>query len=438
MAKFSGVLGSLLPTFPRLRYSIFAGTNTWREWWMVFSALVRIEPADQETVIHKYEEKFADSTNAKHAISFGAGRMALYAILEALDIGLGDEVIVSGFTCVVVPNAVIYRGAMPVYSDIELRTFNQEPANIESLITPKTRAIIAQHTFGVPCDLDAIIEIGKRYGIPVVEDCGHAQGALYKSKPVGSIGYAGFFTTDHTKISSTHLGGMVTTNSESFASRLRETQRQAGFLKQNDHLRLLCSFLLEYLFYSPLAYWIGRPVLAVLSRLRILFHWRDELSTRRPVAYPYPARLSAQQARIGLSQLSTLNQNIAHRRVVARALDRKLGWFGLPVPEMEAASWLRYSFLVRDRTVFEARYRKQFDLGVWFTSVVHGRNDNLNEVGYKYGSCPNAEFAARHIVNFPTHRRIPLALIEKIVERDGAWIGRQLIRTAASTGDAGE
>ena len=181
----------LATLIPRLRYGIFAGTNTWHEWWIAFRALARMERPDQESVIRQYERAFADSADVKHAISFGAGRMALYAILEALNVGPDDEVIIPGYTCVVVPNAVIYRGAQPVYSDIELRTFNQIPAKIESLITPRTRAIVAQHTFGVPCDLDAIIRIGEYRSI----GCGHI-GALYRAR--WGIGYA--TTTDHAGI----------------------------------------------------------------------------------------------------------------------------------------------------------------------------------------------------------------------------------------------
>lgn len=428
MAGMVRALRSLLPSFPRLRYNIFAGTNTWQECWIAFRSLMRLERPDQVGTIREYERAFADRTHVRHAVSFGAGRMALYAILEALDIGAGDEVIIPGYTCVVVPNAVIYRGAKPVYSDIELRTFNQIPAGIESLITSRTRAIVAQHTFGVPCDLDAIIRIGEKHRIPVIEDCGHAQGALYKGKPVGGIGCAGFFTTDHTKISSTHLGGMVTIDSNDLAARLRQIQNRAGFLKRRDHVRLLLSFLLEVVLYSSPVYWIGRPVLAALNRLRILFYWRDELLTRRPTSYPYPARLSAQQAAIGLSQLRELDRNISHRRDIARVLDKCLGWSGLSAPELEASTWLRYSFLVKDRKAFEGQYRKQFDLGIWFTSVAHGRSDKLEEIHYRQGSCPNAEFASMHVVNFPTHQRVPLALVEKILERDGGWIGRQLMQ----------
>lgn len=434
MAKIAGILKSFLPLFPRHRYSIFAGTNSWHEWWVVFRALARLEPADQESAIHAYEKEFTNYTGVEHATSFGAGRMALYAVLEALDIGPGDEVIISGYTCAVVPNAVLYRGARPVYSDIELRTFNQVPEKIEMLITPRTRAIVAQHTFGVPCELDTIIAIGEKHGVPVIEDCGHAQGALYEGRPVGSVGYAGFFTTDHSKISSTHLGGMVTTNSKNLAARLKRIQNEAGFLKRRDHVRLLSSFLLEFILYSPAVYWIGRSILATLSRLRFLFYWQDELQTRRPAKYPYPARLSAQQAVIGLSQLKNLSQNISHRRNIARILEDKLAWSGLSSLALETASWLRYSFLVKDRAAFEKKYKKQLDLGIWFTSVTHGRNANLDEIGYKHGSCPNAEFASRHVVNFPTHRRIPLSLIEKIAERDGDWISHQLIRVAAPAG----
>ena len=95
---------------------------------------------------------------------------------------------------------------------------------------------------------------------------------------------------------------------------------------------------------------------------------------------------------------------------------------------IDEATWLRYSFLVRDRTSFEAHFRRRFDLGIWFTSVVEGRKEDLEEVDYQPGTCPVAEYAARHIVNFPTHLRIPLEMIAKEVVRNWEWLEHEIVR----------
>lgn len=110
-------------------------------------------------------------TNGKsNTFYFFKGRIALYAILKAMGVKAGDEVIIPGFTCVVVPNAVLYLGAKPVYVDIEAHTYNINTKRIEEKITEKTKAIIAQHTFGIPAEMDKILEIAKKHNLYVVED----------------------------------------------------------------------------------------------------------------------------------------------------------------------------------------------------------------------------------------------------------------------------
>src|SRR5512135_1616150 len=121
---------------------------------------------------------------------FYKGRVALFAILKAMGVNTGDEVIVPGFTCVVVPNAVIYNRALPVFVDIDGATYNIDPGKIEAKITKKTRAIIVQHTFGVPAEMDGITEIAKAHNLFLIEDSCHTLGSRYKGKPVGAFGDA--------------------------------------------------------------------------------------------------------------------------------------------------------------------------------------------------------------------------------------------------------
>lgn len=137
--------------------------------------------------------------------------MSLYVILEALGIGSKDEIILPAFTCVVVPNAMIYHGIKPVYVDIEPDTYNIDVSKIKEKITPQTKAIYAQHTFGIPCNMDCIARIAKDHGLIVIEDCAHALGASLNGRKVGSLGHVAYFSTDHSKVISTSTGGMITT-----------------------------------------------------------------------------------------------------------------------------------------------------------------------------------------------------------------------------------
>ena len=430
MVSLAHKLIRFLPSVPRRRHNIFAGTNTNSEWRQMARAWLAGEPYDLPNIIAEYERQFAMHCGAAHGISFGAGRMALYAILEALDIGPGDEVIIPAFTCVVVPNAILYSGARPIYVDIECHFFNVDVSKVEAAITPRTKALYAQHTFGVPCDVSALREIGCRHGLPVIEDAAHALGAVYKGEPVGSLAEVSFFSTDHSKVINTHLGGMAVTNDDALAARLRKVQADAAFLDRKTMRRLILSFLLEYLCFAPRALWVGHTVHAVLNRLGILFFFRDELRTTKPTEYPFPCRLSSAQAQLGVSQLGALQHNLAHRRQIADWLEETIGWYGLDAGGINDSTWLRYSFLVEDRTKFEAAFRKNFDLGIWFTSVVAGRKTNLEAVGYQPGSCPVAEYVVRHVVNFPTHNQIPEDMLRKAVRRKWIRIGPHVLYDA--------
>ena len=185
-----------------------SGTTTWKECLMVLLALLRFEPIQDGKWIGVFEKRVADLLGVKYAFTFSAGRMALYAILEALDIGDGDEVIIPGYTCVVVPAAIIYSGAKPVYVDISEKDYNIDVAKIEAKITDRTKAIIAQYTYGNPCNIGIIRQICHRHNLVLIEDCAHTLGTFDKDTMLGTMGDVAFFSTDHTKFISTSVGGV--------------------------------------------------------------------------------------------------------------------------------------------------------------------------------------------------------------------------------------
>jgi perosamine synthetase len=172
--------------------------------------------------VPSYEARFAAAFGERYqAFSFWKARIALYAILKALDLKEGDEVILPGYTCVVVPNAVRYAGANPIYADIAPGQYNLDPVRVEQCITSRTRAIIVQHTYGIPVDTGALQALADRHQIFLIEDCAHVLlGSGHRSQPLGSVGAAAFFSFQWSKPYTTGLGGMAVTRDRELAERL--------------------------------------------------------------------------------------------------------------------------------------------------------------------------------------------------------------------------
>ena len=166
--------------------------------------------------VRLFEKEYAHYCGVNYAVALANGTVALELALEALNVGIGDEVIVPSCTFVATASAVVARGATPVVADIELDSFNIAAEAVSSLVTTKTKAIIAVHIVGRPCDMDAIMAIATAHDLNVIEDCAQAHGAEYKGRKVGSIGHIGTFSFCQDKIMTTGgEGGMLTTNDES-------------------------------------------------------------------------------------------------------------------------------------------------------------------------------------------------------------------------------
>ena len=171
--------------------------------------------------IDLFESKFADFCGTKYGLSCCNGTIALHLALLALDVGPEDEVIVPTLTFVATANAVTYCGAKPVFVDSEPETWNIDPSKIEEKITKNTKCIIVVHLYGHPADMDPILEIADKHGLFVIEDAAEAHGAEYKGQRVGSMGDIGTFSFYGNKIITTGEGGMIVTNNDKLANKIR-------------------------------------------------------------------------------------------------------------------------------------------------------------------------------------------------------------------------
>jgi len=170
--------------------------------------------------VAEFEKKFAEFIGVKYAVACSSGTAALHMSLLSLGIGEGDEVITTPFTFIATINMIKAVGAKPVFVDIK-DDFNIDENLIEKAITSKTKAILPVHLFGLPCNMEKIMEIGKKHHIEVIEDAAQACGATYKKKKVGAIGKIGTFSFYPTKVITTGEGGMCTTNNKRIFEKLK-------------------------------------------------------------------------------------------------------------------------------------------------------------------------------------------------------------------------
>ncbi|AJO60159.1 MULTISPECIES: DegT/DnrJ/EryC1/StrS family aminotransferase [Bacillus] len=171
--------------------------------------------------VQQFEKEFAAFVGAKHAVAVNSCTAALFLALKAKGIGPGDEVITSPLTFSSTANTIIHTGATPVFSDIDQNTLNIDPVKLEAAVTPRTKAVVPVHFGGQSCDMDAILAIAQNHGLFVLEDAAHAVYTTYKQRMIGSIGDATAFSFYATKNLATGEGGMLTTDDEELADKIR-------------------------------------------------------------------------------------------------------------------------------------------------------------------------------------------------------------------------
>jgi dTDP-4-amino-4,6-dideoxygalactose transaminase len=418
--------GGLASQLPR-RLALLGGTTRWADCVEALSYLWRPTQLVQGVKIKEYEDAFAATVGVKHAIGFASGRISLYELLRALGIGEGAEVLLSVPTHIVVANAIRFTGARPIYVDCRLEDYNIDFADAERRITPRSRVLLLQHTFGVPVEMDAAVAFARRHNLVVIEDCVHALGARYDGRQVGTFGRAAFFSTEETKTISTVMGGMAVTNDADLASRMRTFQASCSLPGVSLSARYLTKFLVYYLLTEPRVHRFARLAYERLGRRNPLPvpTTLEERRGQRP--RDHERQLSNGQAAVGLSQLRGLQANLEHRELVANAYEKYLSRCGLRLaraPAKAQPAFVRYPVWVEDRPSVIRSLARHAVVGTWFTSVLE-EAEPPEAVGYVPGSCPNAEQAARHLINLPTHPRVS--------ERDVRMLTAALAKTVSTT-----
>lgn len=364
--------------------------------------LIRRGPEEAGREVQMLEAELAARLGTRHVVTFDSGRTAFRAILEAMGIGSGDRVAMPAFTCVVVPFAVRHCGARPVYVDIGL-DYRMEPAALAATLATGVRAVVMQHTFGIPERAGQIVAAARMAGAAVIEDCAHVMGVEFEGRQLGSFGDAAYFSFDSTKPITAGWGGAAATSDDRLAARLRAlrvTEHGGRGQETVAGLRLLLGSLL----YHPATVWVGRWIYGALARLGVL-PIAIPPSQRRGEAPEWPPRrLAGVQAALVRRQLGRLAQINRRRGETGRLLRRELGGPLLDIEGLpDDQPLLRYPVWVDDRSRLVETFRAhQIELGQWFQAPLHPADSDFARAGYTSGSCPQAERISKASANLPT------------------------------------
>lgn len=338
-------------------------------------AVIQVLKSDYLTTGPKsieFERAVCDYTGASYAVAVSNGTAALHAACYAAGIGPGDEVITTPLTFAASANCILYCGGIPVFADVDAKTYNIDPADIEKKITDKTKAIIPVHLTGQPCDMDAIHGIAKKHHLIVIEDAAHALGAKYKGVPIGTGSDMTIFSFHPVKPITTGEGGMILTENRELSQKLRLFRshgitRDPAFMTKED---------------GPWFY--------------------------QQLVLGYNYRITDIQCALGTSQMKKLDRFLSRRKELAMKYNEAFSDCAdiqIPYQEPEVESgWHLYMIQILHsdrRAVFEKLKEAGLGVNVHYIPVYHHPYYQKN--GYGNVCCPNAEKIYTRLISLPLY-----------------------------------
>lgn len=359
-------------------------------------------------------------------LTFYRGRVALYALLKALGIGRGDEVLLQAFTCVAVPESLVAAGVVPRYVDVEVGGYNLSPAALEAAITPATRAIVVQHTFGIPAQMPQIAAVAAKHGLFLIEDCCHTLDSRVAGTTVGSWGIGAFYSYEWGKPVVAGVGGSLTVNDARVKHRVEEIRRSMKKPGSARQLRLGVQYLAHLFIYRPSWYWPIRSLYHHLGAIGAAESNYNPLSAGEPAA-DFSLQMADVVQRRAEHKLRRLHEITAHSIAITARYAAEIRSGAVIHPERRTDAvpvFARYPLRAGDKAALLAAAKQcGVELAEWYATPVHPLSSaEAARVGYQAGSCPEAEKRCREVVSLPTHRKVTKRDVSRAID----FLNRQL------------
>jgi perosamine synthetase len=338
------------------------------------------------------------------------GRTALELILATLKPDLGDEVIVQSFTCVAAINPLLWTGFKPIFVDIDADNLSLSLKSLKAAITPRTKAIIVQHSFGIPGPTKAVIKVAHHKKIIVIEDCAHALGAPPIGPKTGTHGDAAILSFGIEKTLSTKFGGALLINNPKLAPAVESGYAALPNLSRRESFAWLLYPVIR-VGLRRLPSGLSRSTGRFLERIGLL---RQAVSPAEYVGGRppgLPARLPGVHAKVVLHALSSLDQNLAGRTRVSQTYNQVLKEAAkLQLPPSGAEALIKYPIVCASAPLRDHLYKRLTDSGVpashWYDPPIYPAGVDLVRLGYDATACPVAEDVARRTICLPTGSNI--------------------------------
>lgn len=365
---------------------------------------------EQESVTHLkhvFQEFFGTSSLV---ITGASGRTCLSLILEALDLAPEDEVLLQAYTCVAVPNPILWQGARPIYVDCDRETLTMSARDLRRKITPRSRVLLIQHTFGQPAPFKELLAIAKEHNLIVIEDCAHALGARVDGNFLGTFGDASFFSFGRDKVLSSVFGGIALIHNAKLQTRIAEGERCLKNASFSWILQQLLHPLLTGLAKTTYDIGIGKGLLAFGRKTRLISQpvQSQEKQGKKPSFAN--RQLPGALAVLAEHQLRKLGRVQQHRTELASFYHKALASTSVKLIETtsnEQPSWLRFTIQTpKAKEIIAAAKNEQIYLGDWYTTAIAPVGVDYKQICYH--ECSMAELAATETVNLPTDIHISI------------------------------
>lgn len=334
----------------------------------------------QGTKVNQLEEEFSQFSQVKFCAAVNSGTAALHSALYAIGIYPGDEVITTPFTFVATANSILMVGAIPVFADVDEKTFNIDPEEIEKKITSKTKAIIPVHLFGQPAEMDKIKDLAKNYNLKIVEDACQAHGAEFKTKRIGGLGDIAAFSLYATKNMMAGEGGLVTSNNEEYIEKVKSYRHHGQSLNEKYNY----------------------------------------------LSFGYNFRMTDINAVIGINQLEKLEEfNFIRNRNALLYNNALKDIKGIEIPfKSENCNHVYHQYTIkinenqfghtRDDLIHELNRNDIFP-GIFYPKSLH-LFSTFKTFGYKENDFPKSENLSRLVLSLPVHPGISEREVQKVID----------------------
>ena len=424
--QFKVLIRGFIPLFKEYFFDFLSNTEILGP--KVIKELNSLISNESNEIIKEFEDVFSKKIGFGRTISFASGRMGLYQLLKILNIGEGDEIIINSGTCAVMINAIMHANATPVYSDVDLYTFGSSPEEIKKNINIKTKMIIAQHSFGIPCKIDEIKKLSKKHNIFLLEDCALTLNSSFNRTKVGNFGDAALFSFDHTKPLNLFSGGAIYYRNNELYELLKVSTKSIKSIPLEKQKAMLKRSLLEQRFQNPSKckfLIIYDFIQSVKNKLGFNSPYLDENSSINNMncSYPYPAKIPTFIAKQGIYKLKNIDNLFELRKKNLKIILKELQKTSLneSIPKVYLDKKiviipLRLVLFNNELNKIKTKFKPFLDVeSIWFQKPIISTSMEISLFGYK-NNCPNSELVGENIINFPldySHDFIEI-LIKKI------------------------